>query len=130
MGEKLGMTNGQHYACCSSLQDCESTFPADCFAGLEDALRNHVSVSAALNAAGIPSYSRISTRISAEAASQTVARHLHCRTGTPLLRTVAINVDPSGRPLEYGRSYFRGDRIQLVVDAASFPADTPTEEQT
>ena len=33
----------------------------------------------------------------------------------PLLRSVTINVDVDGRPVEFGTSWFSGDRVTLTV---------------
>ena len=69
-----------------------------------------------LAAVGVSDYTRRSTRLSAEAADPVQAGHLRLRPGAPLLRTVSVNVDPAGRPVEYGRSWFAGERVQLTVD--------------
>ena len=38
--------------------------------------------------------------------------------GEPILRTLAVNVDPEGQPIEYGRTWFAGDRITLTLAEA------------
>ncbi|MGR3699971.1 MAG: UTRA domain-containing protein, partial [Roseovarius sp.] len=43
------------------------------------------------------------------------AVHLNLSPGAPILRTLAVNVDPEGRPIEYGRTWFAGDRITLTL---------------
>jgi GntR family phosphonate transport system transcriptional regulator len=35
--------------------------------------------------------------------------------GAALLRTEAINADPDGRPIEFGISWFSGDRVALTI---------------
>ena len=70
----------------------------------------------ALAAAGVTDYTRASPRLPAKVASATQALHLHIAEGAPILRSVAINVDPSGRPIEYGRTWFAGDRVTLTFD--------------
>jgi GntR family phosphonate transport system transcriptional regulator len=73
-------------------------------------------VTAALARFGVADYTRKSTRLSAERADPVRARHLRLAEGAPLLRTVSVNVDPEGRPVEYGRTWFAGDRVQLIVE--------------
>ncbi len=106
-----------------SLADAEpvalflSAFPAERLPDLPEALREARSVTAALARCGVADYTRRATRVSAEAADAAQARHLRCAPGAPLLRTVAINIDPEGHPIEYGRSWFAGSRVQLVLDS-------------
>ena len=60
---------------------------------------------------------RASTRVTAVLADATQAVQLHVAVGDPLLRTSAVNVDTQGKPVEYGKTWFAGDRVTLAVDA-------------
>lgn len=93
----------------------ESIFPADRLPGLAPALTDVTSVTEALKRAGVPDYIRAETRITAERATPTQALHLGLREGDPLLRTTALNTTPGGTPVEYGRTWFAGDRVVLTV---------------
>lgn len=93
-----------------------SAFDATRFPDLPQALMRHLSVTAALAEVGVTDYTRRSTRLSAELADPVRARHLHIREGAALLRTVAVNIDTGGQPLEYGRTWFVGERMQLLVE--------------
>ena len=93
-----------------------SVFPLDRLPGLAEAFAETGSVTEALARAGVADYTRRHTRLSAERASATQALHLQIPEGAPLLRAVAVNVDAAGRPVEYGRTWFAGDRVQLVVE--------------
>lgn len=95
-----------------------SAFDAARFPDLPAALARLQSVTAALAEAGVPDYTRARTRLSAEAADPVQAGHLMLPPGAPLLRAVAVNVDAAGRPVEYGRTWFAGARVQLVVENA------------
>lgn len=95
-----------------------STFDAARFPGLGADLARLGSVTLALQAAGLADYTRRSTRLSAESADPVQAGHLRLRAGAPLLRAVSVNVDAQGRPVEYGRTWFAGERVQLTVDTA------------
>lgn len=92
-----------------------SVFPADRFPGLAEDLANTGSVTAALRAAGVADYTRASTRLTAKPATATIALHLRVAEHSPILRSVAINVDPKGTPVEYGKTWFAGDRVTLTV---------------
>lgn len=115
-GDAIHVWEGVSFADGLPIALFRSAFPAARLPGLRAALGAAQSVTAALAQIGVPDYTRRSTRLSAEAADATQALHLRCAQGAPLLRTVAVNVDPEGRPVEYGRSWFAGDRIQLVVE--------------
>lgn len=92
-----------------------SSFPAARFPDLPEALRRLASVTAALAEQGVPDYTRATTRLDARLADPTQALHLQLRPGAPILRSIAINVDPAGQPIEYGRTWFAGDRITLTL---------------
>ena len=92
-----------------------STFPAARFPGLPEALRRLRSVTAALAAQGVADFTRASTRLNAKLASPTQAVHLNLSPGAPILRTLGIDIDREGRPIEYGRTWFAGDRITLTL---------------
>lgn len=92
-----------------------SVFPAGRFPGLISALRATPSVTAALRAVGVADYTRASTRLTAKSASATLALQLRVAQGAPILRAVGINVDASGVPVEFGKTWFAGDRVTLTV---------------
>lgn len=84
-------------------------------AGFCDQARDHQSITAALAACGVADYTRASTRITAKLANATQAVALRIPQGAPVLRSVAVNLDDRGRPVEYGRTWFAGDRVSLVL---------------
>lgn len=93
-----------------------SVFPAARFPDLPAALTENPSVTHAFAAAGVADFTRRQTRITAVAANATTAQHLNLRAGAALLRSIGVNVDMEGRPVEYGRTWFSGDHIELVVE--------------
>ncbi len=95
-----------------------SVFPAAALPGLPAALARHGSITDSLAAVGVPDYTRAWTRVTARLASPTQAGHLRIRQGAPVLRTVSLNVDTAGRPLEYGRTWFSGDGVTLTLGDA------------
>jgi len=93
-----------------------SAFCATRFPELGRHLASGDSITRALRALGVPDYTRKSTRISGYAADVLQARHLEIAPGDMLLLSEAINIDPDGRPLEYGRTFFVAARVDLVLD--------------
>jgi GntR family phosphonate transport system transcriptional regulator len=93
----------------------QSVFPAERMPDLPKALKEETSVTTALRRCGITDYTRRSTRITAKHANATQALHLRIAEGAPILRTVGVNVDGEGIPVEYGRTWFAGDRVTLTV---------------
>ena len=92
-----------------------SVFPAARFPALPEALARERSITRALAEAGVADYTRAVTRLSAERATATDALRLRLPEGAALLRTQAVNVDPDGRPVEFGMTWFAGDRVTLTV---------------
>ena len=91
-----------------------SVFPA--LPGLEGALRGTPSVVAALKACGVADHVQRESRIGARAADAVQAAHLELRAGAPLTRVESLNEDGAGRRVEWGRTWFAGERVTLVVD--------------
>lgn len=107
--EGLSLSDGQPLA----LFRC--VFPADRFPRMLAALQETPSVTAAFRAHGLADYTRASTRVTAKPASPTQALHLNLSPGAPILRTVSVNVDAEGAPVEYGHTWFAGDRVTLSL---------------
>lgn len=93
----------------------ESVFPLDRLPGIDRALAATSSVTEALARVGVPDYTRLSTRLTAIRADATQALHLQMREGDPLMRSTAVNVDLGGVPVEFGRTWFAGDRVTLTL---------------
>jgi GntR family phosphonate transport system transcriptional regulator len=93
-----------------------SLFPAARFPDLLAALETSRSVTSALAQAGVADYTRASTRLTAKLANATQALHLRLSEGAPILRSAGINVDPDGVPVEYGVTWFVGDRVTLTLN--------------
>ncbi|RRH76625.1 phosphonate metabolism transcriptional regulator PhnF [Falsigemmobacter faecalis] len=92
-----------------------SVFPAGPLPGLCEEIAARQSVTLALAACGVADYTRSATRITARIARGTLALALELAEGAPLLRSDAVNVDGAGQPVEYGRTWFAGDRITLTL---------------
>lgn len=94
----------------------ESLFPILRLPGIAVALTETSSVTQALSIAGIDDYTRVSTRLTAVRATATHALLLQVGEGDPLLRSSNVNQCANGEPVEYGRTWFAGDRITLTLD--------------
>ncbi|WP_278923458.1 MULTISPECIES: phosphonate metabolism transcriptional regulator PhnF [Pseudophaeobacter] len=94
----------------------QSVFPAENLPGMLAALEQKQSVTEALKDCGVADYTRAETRITAKLATATQALHLRISEGAPILRTTGVNIDPNGQPVEFGRTWFAGDRVTLTVD--------------
>jgi GntR family transcriptional regulator, phosphonate transport system regulatory protein len=92
-----------------------SVFPAARFPLLLERMAETQSVTAALQACGLTDYTRASTRITAKLANPVLALALQVAERAPVLRSVAVNIDTDGRPVEYGATWFAGDRVTLTV---------------
>ena len=80
-----------------------------------DVMTQISSVTKALQTCGVADYTRISTRLTARAATPLQARHLRVIEGSPVLYSIGVNADPDGVPVEYGKTAFAGDRVTLTL---------------
>ena len=115
-GEMLCVYHGLSLADGQPIAVFESLFPLTRLPGITAALQSTSSVTRALAAAGVEDYVRASTRLTAVRATATQALHLQVSEGDPLLRSTGVNVDPDGQPVEFGRTWFAGDRVTLTLE--------------
>lgn len=92
-----------------------SALPALRFPDFLAAMTRLGSLTAALAEAGVPDYTRASTSLTAKLADAVQAGHLQVPQGAALLRSVTVNLDGSGCPVEFGITYFVGDRVTLTI---------------
>lgn len=92
-----------------------SVFPAARFPDMTSQLAELRSVTAALKVNDVPDYTRAWTRLSAKRATATQALHLRLTEGDPILRSVGVNVDAGQTPIEFGTTWFAGDRVTLTL---------------
>ncbi len=93
----------------------ERYFPLPRFAQMEQMVRDSGSITVAFQAHGVPDYTRRESRISAEMVDAAVAAQLRQPANRPTLLVESVNVDPQGRPIEFARTWFAGDRVRLMV---------------
>ena len=96
-----------------------SVFPASLFPNMLEDLGQTTSVTKALQRGGVKDYIRLWTRLNAKTARATQALHLRIAEGSPILRTIGVNQDEKGRLIEYGTTWFAGDRVTLSIQAES-----------
>jgi GntR family transcriptional regulator, phosphonate transport system regulatory protein len=109
--EGISLADGQPLAA------FRSVFPAARFPGLPERIVAEGSITRALGALGLEDYTRHETRLTAQLADPVLALSLLLRPGAALLRSVAVNVDAAGKPVEYGTTWFAGERVTLTVAA-------------
>jgi GntR family transcriptional regulator, phosphonate transport system regulatory protein len=116
-GGMVHVVEGTSLADGQPLAAFRSVFPALRFPGLPALLGTEGSITRALAALGLEDYTRRDTRLSAQLADPVLALALQLRPGSAVLRSVAVNVDAAGKPVEYGTTWFAGDRVTLTVAA-------------
>jgi GntR family phosphonate transport system transcriptional regulator len=94
----------------------EHLFPAGRFPGLDRALAAEASVTRALAKLGVPDYKRKWTRVTARMPSGREADLLQQPRSRPILLAESVNVDPDGRPIEFGLTRFNSDWVQIVFE--------------
>ncbi|WP_137111371.1 phosphonate metabolism transcriptional regulator PhnF [Rhodobacter sp. SY28-1] len=114
-GDAVHVVEGVSLADSQPIAAFRSVFPAARFPGLLDRVREMGSITRALSAEGLADYTRAETRMTAQLADPVLAVALTVRPGAPVLRTVAVNVDPKGVPVELGTTWFAGERVTLTV---------------
>lgn len=121
--EALGMTLGAEVHVIEGVSSADgqpmavfrSVMPAARFPDLLALMEVQQSVTAALAACGLGDYTRASTRLTAKLAAPVIALALQVSEGAPILRSVSVNVDERGVPVEFGTTWFAGDRVTLTV---------------
>ncbi|HLQ17594.1 MAG TPA: UTRA domain-containing protein, partial [Tabrizicola sp.] len=114
-GEAVQVVEGVSLADGQPIAAFRSIFPAARFPGLLEAVRETGSITRTLAGLGLTDYTRAETRLTAQLADPVLAVALAVRSGAPVMRTVAVNVDPKGVPVELGTTWFAGERVTLTV---------------
>jgi GntR family phosphonate transport system transcriptional regulator len=116
-GEAVHVVEGISLADGHPLAAFRSVFPAARFPGLPGQVVAEGSITRALAALGLSDYTRHETRLTAQLADPVLALALLLRPGAAVLQSVAVNVDAGSRPVEYGITWFAGDRVTLTLAA-------------
>ncbi|VDC24606.1 phosphonate metabolism transcriptional regulator PhnF [Pseudogemmobacter humi] len=114
-GDAVHVVEGVSLADDQPIAAFRSVFPAARFPGLLASVRETGSITRSLADAGLTDYTRAETRLTAQLADPVLAVALAVRPGAPVMRTVAVNVDPAGAPVELGTTWFAGERVTLTV---------------
>jgi GntR family transcriptional regulator, phosphonate transport system regulatory protein len=115
VGDAVNVVEGVSLADNQPIATFRSVFPATRFPSLIRHLQETQSITLALAASGLTDYTRAETRLTAQLADPVLALALGVRPGAPVLRTVALNIDPKGVPVEYGTTWFSGERVTFTV---------------
>jgi GntR family transcriptional regulator, phosphonate transport system regulatory protein len=114
-GDAVHVVEGVSLADGQPIAAFRSVFPALRFPGMLTLVRETGSITRALAASGLADYTRAETRLTAQLADPVLALALAVRSGAPVMRTVAVNVDAGGVPVELGTTWFAGERVTLTV---------------
>ncbi len=90
-------------------------FRAAQFPEIADHFASTHSITQALALSGVRDYRRASTTIEARHADDTDTRDLQLSPGAIVLVARGINIDSSGRPIQYSQTRFSADRVELTV---------------
>ncbi len=93
-----------------------SWFDAERFSGIEDAFAATGSITATLKAFGVEDYVRKTTTVTARLADGDDIKTLRLSPGAVVLVTEAVNADMTGRSIQYSRTRFAADRVELKID--------------
>ena len=91
-------------------------FSEDRLPGIAAALAAESSITAALQRVGVADYMRQSTRVSARLPTEAEAALLQTARNRPLLICDNLNVDMTGRVVEFGHSRYPTPRVQMVFE--------------
>ena len=108
--ERLGLADGRPVSLGAH------HFPQGRLPGILEALRAEIGITAALASIGVDDYLRRSTRVSARMPSAAEATALAVARGLPLLVSENVNVDRSGRVIEFGITRYPTPRVQIVFE--------------
>jgi GntR family phosphonate transport system transcriptional regulator len=115
-GSQVHVVEGVSLADGQPLAVFRSVFPAARFPSLPQAVTARGSITAALGDCGLTDYTRAETRLTARLTDPVLALALQVPAQAPVLQSVAVNVDVAGVPVEYGTTWFAGDRVTLTVN--------------
>lgn len=115
-GDLITLRHGVLYADNQAIAHAISEFPEARLPGIGQLMRNQTGITVALEMAGVTDYTRVSTRVRASLANATQALHLELREGAPLIYTTSLSIDPHGQKVEFGRTWFAGERVTLTLD--------------
>ncbi|GHC66839.1 phosphonate metabolism transcriptional regulator PhnF [Limoniibacter endophyticus] len=97
------------------LSSATSWFDSRRFEGIGKIYEKTGSITASLAHFGVEDYTRRSTTISARHADEIECRLLSLAPGAIVLVTKAINIDASGKPIQFSITRFVADRVELSV---------------
>lgn len=93
-----------------------SAYPLPRLAGMAEAVTAHGSITKALQALGVPDYTRARSVVSCRLPTVAEADALARPVTQPVLVVRYVNVDGEGQPVEAGRTLFAADAVQLTVE--------------
>lgn len=108
--ERIGEVDGRPLSVASHY------YPKARFPTLAEVMRDTGSITRTMERLGVGDYTRKVTKVTARAARAADARLLQQSPNKPILMTEGINVDATGRPVEYSVARWASDRVQMVFE--------------
>lgn len=108
--ERVGEANGRPLSVASHY------FPKARFPSLGEVLAELGAITPTMERLGVGDYTRKITKVTARVARAADARLLQQPPNKPILMTEGINVDRTGRPVEYSVGRWASDRVQIVFE--------------
>ncbi|MER2605662.1 MAG: phosphonate metabolism transcriptional regulator PhnF [Siculibacillus sp.] len=123
IAERLGLAEGCEVVRMETVRRADgvpiswatSVVPAARFPDVAAIYRATASFTAAFRAGGVEDYVRAETRIGARVADEIDAARLEIAPGRPVIEIDCVNADLSGRPIQWARARFAGDRVRVTV---------------
>ena len=108
--ERIGEVDGRPLSVASHY------YPKARFPTLAEVMRDTGSITGTMERLGVGDYTRKVTKVTARAARAADARLLQQSPNKPILMTEGINIDATGRPVEYSVARWASDRVQMVFE--------------
>ena len=108
--ERIGEVDGRPLSIASHY------YPKARFPTLPEVMRDTGSITQTMERLGVGDYTRKVTKVTARAARAADARLLQQSPNKPILMTEGINIDATGRPVEYSVARWASDRVQMVFE--------------
>jgi GntR family phosphonate transport system transcriptional regulator len=116
-GSPVLQLNTVHSADGAPISSATSWLPLPRFGGLDAALAEGLTLSAAFARYGAGDYRRAETRISARPAAPEEAERLELAPGRVVMIVDSVNVDREGIPVQATVATFAADRVEIVVES-------------
>lgn len=118
IGNKVIVVNRVGYAGDLPISMATHHFDFHRFPTFQKIYPEHKSITQTLVHCGVLDFTRKWTQVRSRLPGPEECEHLNIPKHVPLIVTKSLNVDPLGKPLEYGDAVFASDRMELDIASA------------